>query len=76
MEFIFDSISKCHVAESGNADASSYDVSSLMFVKKIPREYLFGGCDSLSDLRGVTELVVGNGGRQCGCSNIKLAMEN
>ena len=26
-------------------------------VKKIPGEYLSGGCDSLSDLRGMTELV-------------------
>ena len=26
-------------------------------VKKIPGEYLSGGCDSLSDLRGMTRLV-------------------
>ena len=26
-------------------------------VKNIPGEYLFGGCDSLSDLRGMTRLV-------------------
>ena len=28
-----------------------------MSVKKMPGEYLFGGCDSLSDLRGMTGLV-------------------
>ena len=28
-----------------------------MSVKKIPGEYLSGGCDSLSDLRGMTGLV-------------------
>ena len=38
-------------------DSSSYDVSSLASVKKIPGEYLSGGCDSLSDLRGMTGLV-------------------
>ena len=26
-------------------------------MKKIPREYLSGGCDSFSDLRGMTGLV-------------------
>ena len=57
MEFISDSISRCHVAESADVDASSYDVGSLASEKKIPREYLSGGCDCLSDLRGMTGLV-------------------
>ena len=39
------------------ADASSYDVGSPASVKNIPGEYLSGGCDSLSDLRGMTGLV-------------------
>ena len=29
----------------------------MTLVKKIPGEYLSGGCDSLSDLRGITGLV-------------------
>ena len=37
--------------------ASSYDVGSPTSVKKIPGEYLSGGCDNLSDLRGMTGLV-------------------
>ena len=45
------------MAESADADASSYDVGSPESVKKIPGEYLFGGCDNLSDLRGMTGLV-------------------
>ena len=57
MEFISDSIAKCHVAESANVDASSYDVGSPVSLKKIPGEYLFGGCDSLLNLRGMTGLV-------------------
>ena len=57
MEFISDSIARCHVAESTDADASSYDVGSPASVKKIPREYLSRGCDSLSDLRGMIGLV-------------------
>ena len=52
MEFISDSIARCQVAESAAADASSYDVGSPASVKNIP-----GGCDSLSDLRGMTGLV-------------------
>ena len=40
-----------------DADASSYDVGSPTSVKKIPREYLSRGCDSHSDLRGMTGLV-------------------
>ena len=44
-------------AESADAGASSYDVGSLASVNKIPREYLSGGCDSLSNLRGMTGLV-------------------
>ena len=56
MEFISDSIARCHVAESTDVDASSYDVGSLALVKKIPGKYLFGGCDSLSDLRGMSRL--------------------
>ena len=39
------------------ADASSYDVGSPASVKNIPGEYLSRGCDSLSDLRGMTGLV-------------------
>ena len=45
------------MAESADADVSSYDVGSPVSVKKIPGVYLFGGCDSLSYLRGMTELV-------------------
>ena len=57
MEFISDSIARCHVAESVDADASLYEFGSPTLVKKIPGEYLSGGCDSLSDLRGMTGLV-------------------
>ena len=57
MEFISDSIARCYVTDSADVDASSYDVGSLTSVKKIPREYLSRGCDSLSDLRGMTGLV-------------------
>ena len=57
MECISDSIARCQVAESAVADVSSYDVGSSASVKKIPEEYLSGGCDSLSDLRGMTGLV-------------------
>ena len=57
MEFISDSIARCHVAESADADASSYDVGSPASIKKIPGEHLSGGCESLSDLRGITTLV-------------------
>ena len=45
------------MAELADVDASSYDVGSLTSVRKIPGEYLSGGCDSLSDLRGMTGLV-------------------
>ena len=45
------------MAESADADASSYDVGSLELVKRIPGEYLSDGCDSLSDNRGMTGLV-------------------
>ena len=45
------------MAESAVANASSYDVGSPASVKNIPGEYLSGGCDSLSDLRGMTGLV-------------------
>ena len=58
MEFISDSIARSHVAESADADDSSYDVGSLASVKKIPGEYLSGGCDSLSNLRGMTGQVI------------------
>ena len=44
------------MAESANADASLYDVRSPTSVKKIQGEYLSRGCDSLSDLRGITGL--------------------
>ena len=54
MEFISDSIARCNVAEVADADASLYDVGSPTFMKKTPGEYLCGGCDSLSDLRGMT----------------------
>ena len=57
MEFISDSIVRCHVAELANADSSSYDVGSLTSVKKVPGEYLSAHRDSLSDLLGKTELV-------------------
>ena len=57
MEFISDSIARCQVAELAAADASPYDVGSPTLVKNIPGEYLSGGCDSLSDLRGMTGLV-------------------
>ena len=57
MESISDSIVRCHVVELADADASSYDVSSPASVKKIPGEYLSRGCDSLSDVRGMTGLV-------------------
>ena len=45
------------MAESVDVDASLYDVSSPTSVNNIPGEYLSGGCDSLSDLRGMTALV-------------------
>ena len=45
------------MAESVDADASSYDVGSPVSVKKISGEYLSGGCDNLLDLRGITGLV-------------------
>ena len=54
---ISESIARCQVAESADTDASSYDVGSPASVKKIPGEYLSEGCDSLSDLRGMTRLV-------------------
>ena len=57
MEFISDSIARCHVAESADADASSYDLGSFVSVKKIPGEYLSGGCDCLLNLQGITGLV-------------------
>ena len=57
MEFISDSIARCHVAESVDADASSYDVGSPTSVKKILGEYLSRGCDNLSDLQGIFGLV-------------------
>ena len=56
MEFISDSIARCHVAESADVDASSYDDGSPASLKKISREYVSGGCDSLSDLRGMIGL--------------------
>ena len=63
MEFISDSIARCHVAESAEADVSSYDIGSLASVKKIPGEYIFRGYDNLSNLRGMTGLVaLGVGG--------------
>ena len=40
-----------------DAYASSYDVGSSTSMKKIPGEYLAGGCVSLSDLHGMTALV-------------------
>ena len=55
MEFISNSIAICHVAELADVDASSYDVD--VSVKKMLGEYLSEGCDSLSDLRGMTRLV-------------------
>ena len=42
MEFISDSIAKCHVAESADDDASSYDIGSPASVKKIRGAYLSG----------------------------------
>ena len=45
------------MAESADVGASSYDVDSPASVKNIPGEYLSGGCDSHSDLRGMTGLV-------------------
>ena len=45
------------MAESAHADASSYDVGSPTSLKKIPGEYLFGGYNNLSDLRGMTGVV-------------------
>ena len=45
------------MAKSVDADASSYDVGSSTSVKKILGEYLSRGCDSRSDLRGMTGLV-------------------
>ena len=45
------------MAESADANASSYDVGSPASVKKILGVYLFGGCESLLDLRGMTGLV-------------------
>ena len=56
MQFIFDPITKCHVAELVYVDAFSYDVGSLTSMKKILGEYLSGGCDNLLDLRGMTGL--------------------
>ena len=56
-ELISDSIARCHVVESEDADASSYDIGSPASVKKILGEYLYEGCDSLSDLQGMIELV-------------------
>ena len=56
MEFISDSIARCHVAESIDVDASLYDVGSPASIKKIPGEYLSKGCDILSDLRGMIGL--------------------
>ena len=55
MEFISDSIARCHVAESTDGDASSYDVGGVG--KEDAREYLYGGYDSLSDLRSMIGLV-------------------
>ena len=43
------------MAESADADASSYDVGSSASVKNIPREYR--GCDSLLDPQGMIGLV-------------------
>ena len=57
MECISDSITRYHVAESADADASSKGIGLPASVKKIPGEYLSGGCDSLSDLSGMTGLV-------------------
>ena len=57
MECISDTIARCHVAESVDADASSYDVSSLASVEKILGEYLSGGCDNIPDRRGIIGLV-------------------
>ena len=57
MELISDSIARCHVAESADVDASSYDVGSPASSKKILGEYLSEGCDSLSNLGGMTGLV-------------------
>ena len=45
------------MAESVDVDPSSYDVGSPTSVKKNPGEYLPGGCDNLSDLRGIAGLV-------------------
>ena len=36
---------------------ASYDAGAPASVKKIPGEYLSKGCDSLSDLRSMIELV-------------------
>ena len=57
MECLSDSIVRCHVVESADADASLYDVGSSVLVKNIQGEYLSEGCDSRSDLRGMTGLV-------------------
>ena len=57
MEFISDSIARCHLAQSAVADACLYDIGSPASVKKIPGEYLFVGCDSLSNRRGMAALV-------------------
>ena len=45
-------------ADVGSAIVGSYDVGSPVSVKKIPLEYLFGGCDTLSNLVGMIGLFV------------------
>ena len=81
MVFISDSIVRFHVAESADVDASPYDVSSPTSVKKILEEYLFGGCDSLSDLRGMTRLVASGIGVRWskaelfGCAELRLSSQ-
>ena len=45
------------MAESADADASSYNIGSPMSLKMIPGEYLSEGCDILSDVRGMTGMV-------------------
>mgnify|MGYP007069689069 CR=1 FL=1 len=57
MECISNSIARCHVAESADANASSYDVCSPTSIKNIPVEYLPEGCDNITDHRGITGLV-------------------
>ena len=44
------------MAESADADASSYEVGSPASVKKIPGKYLSRVCDNLSDILGVGRL--------------------